>query len=36
MGAEKFLIRHISKVRDDIGLQKIDKKDKHFLIENYS
>ena len=27
MGAEKTLIRHISKVRDKIGLQKIEEKD---------
>ena len=32
MGAEKFLIRHTSKVRDKIVLQKIEGKDKQFLI----
>ena len=32
MGAEKFLIRHTSKVRDEIVLQKIEGKDKKFLI----
>ena len=37
MGAEKNLIRHSSKVKDEIGLQKIEEKDKQFLIEkNYS
>ena len=37
MGAEKNLIRHSSKVKDEIGLQKIEAKDKQFLIEkNYS
>ena len=33
MGVEKKLIRHISKVRDKIDLQKIVEKDKQFLIE---
>ena len=33
MGAEKNLIRHTSKVKDEIGLQKIEAKDKQFLIE---
>ena len=33
MGAEKFLIRHTSKVRDEIVLQKVEGKDKQFLIE---
>ena len=33
MRAEKFLIRHTSKVKDEIGLQKIEEKDKQFLIE---
>ena len=33
MGAEKILIIHTSKVRDKIGLQKIEEKDKQFLIE---
>ena len=33
MGAEKILIRHTSKIRGEIGLQKIDEKDKQFLIE---
>ena len=33
MGAEKILIRHTSKVRDEFGLQKIEDKDKEFLIE---
>ena len=33
MGVEKKLIRHISKVRDKIDLQKIEEKDKQFLIE---
>ena len=33
MGAEKKLIRHTSKVRDEIGLQKIEEKDRDFLIE---
>ena len=35
MGAEKILIRHTSKVRDEISLQKIEEKDKHFLIKSY-
>ena len=33
MRAKKFLIRHTSKVKDKIGLQKIEEKDKQFLIE---
>ena len=33
MGAEKILIIRTSKVRDKIGLQKIEEKDKQFLIE---
>ena len=33
MGAKNFLIRHTSKVRDEIGLQKIQEKDKQFLVE---
>ena len=33
MGAEKFLIRHTSKVTDGFVLQKIEGKDKQFLIE---
>ena len=33
MNAEKILIRHTSKVKDEIGLQKIEEKDKQFLIE---
>ena len=33
MGAEKKLIRHTSKDRDEIGLQKIEEKDWDFLIE---
>ena len=33
MGAKNFLIRHTSKVRDEIGLQKIEEKDKQFLVE---
>ena len=33
MGAKIFLIRHTSKVRDEIGLQKIEEKDKQFLVE---
>ena len=28
-----FLIWHTLKVKDDIGLQKIEEKDKHFLVE---
>ena len=33
MNAEKILIRHTSKVKDEVGLQKIEEKDKQFLIE---
>ena len=33
MNAEKILIRHTSKVKAEIGLQKIEEKDKQFLIE---
>ena len=33
MGAKIFLIRHTSKVRDEIGLRKIEEKDKQFLVE---
>ena len=33
LGAEKLLIRHSSKVNDIVGLQKIEEKDKQFLIE---
>ena len=33
MRAENFLIRHTSKVKDEIGLQKIEEKEKQFLIE---
>ena len=33
IGVEKRLVRHTSKVRDEIGLWKIEKKDKQFLIE---
>ena len=33
MGAEKIMIRHTSKVRDEIGLQNTEEKDKQFLIE---
>ena len=33
MGAEKILIRHTSKIRGEIGLHKIEEKDKQFLIE---
>ena len=29
------MIRHTSKVRDEIGLQKIEEKDKQFLIEKF-
>ena len=35
MGAEKILIRHTSKVKDEIGLQKIEKKDKQYLKEKF-
>ena len=33
MNAEKILIRHTSNVKDEVGLQKIEEKDKQFLIE---
>ena len=33
MGAEKILIRHTSKVKDEISFQKIEEKGKQFLIE---
>ena len=33
MNAEKILIRHTSKVQDEVGLQKIGEREKHFLIE---
>ena len=33
LGAENILIRHTSKVKDVVGLQKIEEKDKQFLIE---
>ena len=33
MGTEKILIWHTSKVKDNIGLQKIEEKDKHFLTQ---
>ena len=33
MALKKTLIRHISNVRNEIGLQKIEEKDKQFLIE---
>ena len=33
MGTDKILIRHTSKVRDEIGLQKIKEIDRQFLIE---
>ena len=33
MHAEKILIRHNSKVKDEVGLQKIEEKNKQFLIE---
>ena len=36
LGAEKLLIRHSSKVNDIVGLQKIEEKDKQFLIEKFS
>ena len=34
MGTEKILIRHISKVKNEVGLHKIEEKSKQFLIEN--
>ena len=33
LGAEKKLIRYSSKVNDIVGLQKIEEKEKQFLIE---
>ena len=33
MALKKTLIRHISNVRNEIGLQKTEEKDKQFLIE---
>ena len=33
MNAEKSLIRHTSKVKDEVSLQKIEEKDKQFLIK---
>ena len=33
MNAEKILIKHTSKVKDEVGLQKIEEKGKQFLIE---
>ena len=33
LGAENILIRHTSKVKDEVGLQTIEEKDKQFLIE---
>ena len=33
LGAENILIRHTSKVKGEVGLQKIEEKDKQFLIE---
>lgn len=34
MDAEKILMSYTSKFKDETGLQKIEEKDKHFLIEN--
>ena len=36
LGAEKNLIRHSSEVNNIVGLQKIEEKDKQFLIEKFS
>ena len=36
MGVEKIFIRHTSKVTDEISVQKIEEKDKQFLIGKYS
>ena len=36
MGVEKNFIRHTSKVTDEISVQKIEEKDKQFLIGKYS
>ena len=33
INAEKSLIRHTSKVKDEVSLQKIEEKDKQFLIK---
>ena len=33
MNAEKYLIKHTSKIKDEVGSQKIEEKDKQFLIE---
>ena len=33
MGGEKVLIRHTSKVRDEVGLQKIEENNRQFFIE---
>ena len=33
MGSEKKLIKHLSKIRDKIDLQKMEEKDSDFLIE---
>ena len=33
LGAENVFVRHTSKVKDEVGLQKIEEKDKQFLIE---
>ena len=33
MGAERVLIRHTSKVRDEVGLQKIEQNKRQFFIE---
>ena len=33
MDAENYLSRHASKEKDEVGLQKIEKKNKQFLIE---
>ena len=33
--AEKILMRHTSNVKDGVGLQKMEKKDEQFLIEEF-
>ena len=33
MGAERVLIRHTSKVRDEVGLQKVEQNNRQFFIE---
>ena len=33
MDAEKILIRHASKAKDEVGLPKIEERNKQFLIE---